>query len=121
MKLNFLVAPDFAPDRLASLEFEHDRIDLGPADSVILATPWTQTAALVPDVPAPTGAAAILTVHFAGSFLNWIIRSPRPVVKSVRVSHRAVARYGFGTTVMLLSWSFATALSVPAPRIANEK
>ena len=60
-----LVGLDFGPERLASLEFEHDRIDLGPGDALILATPWMQTAALVPDVPPPTGAAAILTVHFA--------------------------------------------------------
>ena len=60
-----LVALDFGPERLGSLEFEHDRIDLGPSDSLILATPWTQTAALVPGVPPPTGAAAIMTVHFA--------------------------------------------------------
>ncbi len=60
-----LVGLDFGPERLLALEFEHDRIDLGPADVLILATPWTQTAALVPDVPPPTGAAATLTVHFA--------------------------------------------------------
>ena len=34
-------------------------------DAVILATPWAQTAALVPDIPPPTGASATITVHFA--------------------------------------------------------
>jgi hydroxysqualene dehydroxylase len=60
-----LVALDFKPERLTSLEFEHDRIDLGPRDALILATPWSVTAALVPGVPAPTGATATMTVHFA--------------------------------------------------------
>ncbi len=60
-----LVALEFGPERLTSLEFEHDRIDLGPRDALILATPWSETAALVPGVPAPTGASAAMTVHFA--------------------------------------------------------
>jgi hypothetical protein len=60
-----LAALDFGPERLTSLEFEHDRIDLGPRDALILATPWAVTAALVPGVPAPTGATATMTVHFA--------------------------------------------------------
>jgi hydroxysqualene dehydroxylase len=60
-----LVALDFGPERLTSLEFEHDRVDLGPRDTLILATPWSVTASLVPGVPAPTGASAAMTVHFA--------------------------------------------------------
>jgi hypothetical protein len=60
-----LVALGFGPERLTSLEFEHDRIDLGPRDSLVLATPWLVTAALVPGVPVPTGASATMTVHFA--------------------------------------------------------
>ena len=62
-----LVALDFGPERLTSLEFEHDRVDLGPRDALILATPWSVTAALVPGVSAPTGASAAMTVHFAQS------------------------------------------------------
>ncbi len=60
-----LVALDFGSERLYALEFEHDRIDLGPRDALILATPWSTTASLVPGVPAPTGASATMTVHFA--------------------------------------------------------
>ncbi len=62
-----LVALDFGPERVTSLEFEHDRIDLGPRDSLILTTPWSATAGLVPGVEPPTGATATLTVHFAHS------------------------------------------------------
>ena len=62
-----LVALDFGPERVTSLEFEHDRIDLGPRDSLILTTPWSVTAGLVPGVEPPTGATATLTVHFAHS------------------------------------------------------
>lgn len=62
-----LLALHFERERVTSLEFEHDRVDLGPRDAVILATPWSATAALVPGVPAPTGASAGMTVHFAAS------------------------------------------------------
>ena len=60
-----LVALDFGAERVTALEFEHDRIDLGPRDALILATPWSVTAGLVPGVEAPTGASSTLTVHFA--------------------------------------------------------
>jgi squalene-associated FAD-dependent desaturase len=60
-----LMALHFGPERLSALEFEHDRVDLGPRDALILATPWPVTAALVPGLAAPTGASAALTVHFA--------------------------------------------------------
>jgi len=60
-----LIALDLGPERLTSLEFEHDRVDLGPRDALILATPWSVTADLIPGIPAPTGAAAAMTVHFA--------------------------------------------------------
>ncbi len=54
-------------DRIARLEFEHDRIDLNPRDAAILATPWAATAALAPGTTAPTGASAALTLHFAAA------------------------------------------------------
>jgi hypothetical protein len=60
-----LIALDLGPERLTSLEFEHDRVDLGPRDALILATPWSVTADLIPGIPAPTGASAAMTVHFA--------------------------------------------------------
>jgi phytoene dehydrogenase-like protein len=53
-----------APGRVASLEFEHDRLDLGPGDAAILATPWVTTAALAPGTTAPETSSAALTVHF---------------------------------------------------------
>jgi hypothetical protein len=48
-----------------ALEFEHDRIDLGVRDAVILATPWPVSALLVPGLEAPRQVSAILTAHFA--------------------------------------------------------
>ncbi|RBP13857.1 protoporphyrinogen oxidase [Roseiarcus fermentans] len=51
-------------DRVASLDFEHDRLDLGPRDAAILATPWAATAALL-GTPPPQAASAALTIHFA--------------------------------------------------------
>jgi hydroxysqualene dehydroxylase len=60
-----LVGLDCGPERLAGLEFEHDRIDLGPHDALILAVPWAAGAALVPEMEAPAGVSAALTVHFA--------------------------------------------------------
>ena len=62
-----LMALDFGPERLTALEFEHDRVDLGPHDALIQATPWPVMAALVPGLAAPSGASAALTVHFAAS------------------------------------------------------
>ncbi len=50
--------------RITSLDFEHDRIDLGPGDAAILATPWGTTAAIAPGTPAPEAPSAALTIHF---------------------------------------------------------
>ena len=79
-----LVALDFGPERLRSLEFEHDRVDLGPRDALILAAPWSVTAALVPGVPAPSGASAAMTVHFAAVSAAVVRRrfSPRSTARS---------------------------------------
>ena len=62
-----LVGMNIEAERVASLEFEHDRIDLGPRDALILATPWLATSTLVPGVLAPTGASSTLTIHYAQS------------------------------------------------------
>lgn len=62
-----LVSIDPGPERAAALEFEHDRVDLGPRDAAILATPWPVSASLVPGLPPPAQATAIVTVHFAAS------------------------------------------------------
>ena len=51
-------------DRIASLDFEHDRVDLGPHDAAILATPWATTAAFAGTTP-PEAPSAALTIHFA--------------------------------------------------------
>jgi phytoene dehydrogenase-like protein len=55
------------PERVTSLEFEHDRLDLGPRDAAILATPWATAAALAPGTPPPQPPSAALTVHFAAA------------------------------------------------------
>ncbi len=52
-------------DRLEGLEFEHDRIKLGPRDALILATPGPVAATLVPGLATPRGVSAAITVHFA--------------------------------------------------------
>ncbi len=62
-----LVALESGPERVAGLEFEHDRIDLGPRDALVLAASWAVAATLVPGVAAPRGASAALTVHFAAT------------------------------------------------------
>lgn len=54
-------------DRLEGLEFEHDRVDLGPRDALILAMPGPVAATLVPGLETPRGASAAVTVHFAAS------------------------------------------------------
>ena len=60
-----LLSIDAGPERIAGLEFEHDRIDLGPRDAAILATPWPISASLIPGLAAPSEATAIVTIHFA--------------------------------------------------------
>lgn len=62
-----LVAIEAGLERVTGLEFEHDRLDLGPRDAAILAAPWSVSAALVPGLGPPVEATAILTVHFAAS------------------------------------------------------
>lgn len=55
----------FEGERVAALDFEHDRVDLAPGDGVILATPpWVATG-LIPGLVAPTEFTATLTAHFA--------------------------------------------------------
>ncbi len=60
-----LLELDRGAERLEGLEFEHDRVDLGPRDALILATPGPFAATLVPGLETPRGASASLTVHFA--------------------------------------------------------
>ena len=60
-----LVGVTFGAARAAGLDFEHDRVELGPRDGVILAASWSATAALLPGLPPPSGASSVLTVHFA--------------------------------------------------------
>jgi hypothetical protein len=62
-----LRALKFDGDSVVALEFEHDRIDLAPADALILATPPWIASALAPGISAPTEFAATLTAHFAMS------------------------------------------------------
>ena len=60
-----LTALDRGDDRLAGLEFEYDRVELGPRDALILATPGPLAATLVPGLTTPLGASGAVTVHFA--------------------------------------------------------
>jgi phytoene dehydrogenase-like protein len=60
-----LRALEFDGDSVVALEFEHDRIDLAPADALILAVPPWTASALASGISAPTEFAATLTAHFA--------------------------------------------------------
>lgn len=60
-----LAALEFDDEHAARLEFEHDRIDLGPGDAVILATPPRVAAALVPGLSAPQEFNGAIFAHFA--------------------------------------------------------
>ena len=62
-----LRALEFDGDSVVALDFEHDRIDLAPADALILAVPPWTASALAPGISAPTEFAATLTAHFAMS------------------------------------------------------
>jgi squalene-associated FAD-dependent desaturase len=60
-----LAALDLTGERVAGLEFEHDRVDLAPGDAVILATPAWVAAALMPGLSAPQEFNGAITAHFA--------------------------------------------------------
>ena len=72
----------FAGDRVAGLEFDFDRVELGPRDVVVLAVPAWVAARLVPGLLAPDAFTATITAHFAVSpsartpGLAWIINGP---------------------------------------------
>jgi hydroxysqualene dehydroxylase len=59
-----LRALEFADGRVASLEFEHDAIALGPQDMIVLAAPAHIAATLVPGLSTPQTFNAILNAHF---------------------------------------------------------
>jgi squalene-associated FAD-dependent desaturase len=56
---------NFTDDRASGLEFEHDRVDLGPDDRVVLATPAPIAASLAQWLETPRGYNSAITVHFA--------------------------------------------------------
>jgi squalene-associated FAD-dependent desaturase len=60
-----LRAFDFAGDRIAGLEFEHDSVALGAQDMVVLATPAHVAATLAPELTVPQTFNAILNAHFS--------------------------------------------------------
>jgi hydroxysqualene dehydroxylase len=93
-----LQALEFARDRVVSLDFEQDRIDLVPGDALILATPPTIASSLTPGLSAPNEFTATLTAHFAvqapagaprvqgvvnGPF-NWLFCYPDRICASAR-------------------------------------
>ncbi|MGC1859946.1 MAG: FAD-dependent oxidoreductase, partial [Methylocystis sp.] len=55
---------DFAGDRAARLNFGEEFIDLGEADSLVLAVPPWSAAELIPGLVAPDDFRAILNAHF---------------------------------------------------------
>jgi hypothetical protein len=60
-----LIGLGFADERVAALDFVHDRVDLAPGDAVVLATPPQEATALTPGLTAPQEFAAAVHVHFA--------------------------------------------------------
>lgn len=60
-----LRALDFLGDRVAALEFDHDRVDLAPGDALILALPAWVASTLAPGLTTPGEFTATLTAHFA--------------------------------------------------------
>lgn len=55
---------DFRADSAAALTFAGETVELGPADSVVLATPAWMTGALLPDISYPREHRAIVNAHF---------------------------------------------------------
>jgi squalene-associated FAD-dependent desaturase len=59
-----LRALEFAGDRVGALDFQEEKIPLGPSDAVVLAVPPASAMALVPGVVAPEASRAIVNGHF---------------------------------------------------------
>ncbi len=134
-----LKAIDFAPDRVAGLDFGASRTGLAPADSVVLAVPPAAAAALVPAVKTPRGSRAIVNGHFllpeprqALSFLGlvgglgqWLF--VRGDVASLTVSAAGVLAEVANEEIARRLWADASraldlaAVPLPAYRIVKEK
>ena len=59
-----LRALEFAPDRVAALDFGEDKVAIGAGDGVILAVPPVAAADLVPKLATPSQFRAIVNAHF---------------------------------------------------------
>lgn len=55
---------EFAGDRVAALDFGEDRVELAPADGLVLAVPGQIAATLVPQLAGPSAFNAIVNAHF---------------------------------------------------------
>ena len=100
-----LTALALAGERIAALEFEHDRIDLAAGDAVVLAVPPRVAQALTPALSAPTEFAAAICVHFAArpppeaprliaavhGALHWLACGDDRVVAAMRDAEAALA------------------------------
>ena len=60
-----LQALRFDRDRVAGMEFAHDRVELGPRDAVLLAVPPWVAAPLTPGLLAPDAFTAAITAHYS--------------------------------------------------------
>jgi hydroxysqualene dehydroxylase len=101
-----LRALDLAADRVSALRFESGPVDLGDADSVILATTARVAAGLVPGLAVPGLSSPIVNAHFrctapAGSPLfigviggkaEWIFRKRQVLSVTVSAAQRIVDR-----------------------------
>jgi hypothetical protein len=60
-----LQALRFDRDRLAAMEFAHDRVELGPRDAVLLAVPPWVAAPLAPGILTPDAFTSTITAHYS--------------------------------------------------------
>jgi len=128
----------FNEERVSSMEFAHDSVDIAPDDFVILATPAHVAANIAPNISAPNAFNAMLTAHFrvapppgfpllqgvVNGLTNWIVAG------SDRIS---VTRYDCGPLmetpreeIAAALWREVAALSgmsdqIPPWRIVRER
>ena len=100
-----LTALALEPERVAALEFEHDRVDLAAGDAVVLAVPPRVVQALAPALSAPTDFTATICVHFAArpqpgaprlvaavhGALHWLMCGDDRVVAAIRDAAASLA------------------------------
>lgn len=122
-----LRALEFAADRVSTLVFESERVELGNRDDAILATPAAIAARIVPELVVPELYSPIVNAHFrcaappgsplfvgvVGGAAEWVFRKRQVLSVTVSAATRMIDRPA-GELAELLWRDAAAAYRIPA-------